>query len=286
MSLSDRKEALGEINKLPQVSVRKEALGELTKQLQDYGVIVLSRQEKFKAIQELRASRMQDEKSRKVLLFHDLAGFYRLAIFGSARLPEDCDEFKFVTKLAQAVVEAKDIDIVTGGGQGIMKAGNLGLMLAKKNPERKRKYRARSFGLTMTSLPNGEEPSKLLHIESKNREFYTRLQDFLDRTRAAFIAPGGDGTLLELAYTMQNIQVEHLEDDYPLIIDPYWEPMINAFYNAAYYQRRDEGKLTLIGEKDLSMIRFTNKIPEIVDTISQHYDNWDQNIRKFVKVLP
>lgn len=267
------------------LSIRREVLEQLHAQVQEHGVIPLNRQDRFKAIQGLEAGRQQNEENRRKLLLHDLARFYRVAIFGSARLPEDSEEFKFITRLTQSLVEARDVDIVTGGGPGIMKAGNLGLRLAIKNPERTKRYRARSFGITISSLPDESVPNEHLHFESKNREFYTRLQDFVDRTAAAFIAPGGYGTWLEMSFALQNKQVGHIEDGYPLIADPFWEPVMTAFYRATYHQRSIDGNLILISEKDLQMIRFTNKIPEIVDIISLSYDNWNKNIRRHVQML-
>ncbi len=111
-------------------SLRKEVLTLLTAQAQKHEIIPISRSGRTEAFGELRVARDGYEDARKKALFYELAMFYRVAIFGSARLNEGSEEFKFVTNLTKALVEARDVDIVTGGGPGIMEAANYGTRLA------------------------------------------------------------------------------------------------------------------------------------------------------------
>lgn len=267
-------------------STRIEVLENLHTLVKENGTIALSRQDRIKAFHELEVGRQQNEENRRKVLLHELARFYRVVIFGSARLGKNSQEFRFVTKLAQSLVEARDVDIVTGGGPGIMEAGNLGVRLALKNPVRSRRLRARSLGVTISTLPHEAGPNSHLHFETKHREFPTRLQTFLDKTDAAFFAPGGIGTLLEMAFVLQTKQVGHIEASYPLIAHPFWEPVVEAWNNQLYYLRLAQGNTPLISQEDLQLISFTDKIPDIVNIVSQSYDIWDQSIRKYVKILP
>ena len=50
---------------------------------------------------------------------------FRVAIFGSARIKENDSRFNEVYQLAK-LIAAENIDIVTGGGPGIMKAASQG----------------------------------------------------------------------------------------------------------------------------------------------------------------
>ena len=51
--------------------------------------------------------------------------FYRVSIFGSARIKPDTKEYKEVYILAKELAES-GADIVTGGGPGLMEAANAG----------------------------------------------------------------------------------------------------------------------------------------------------------------
>ncbi|MCI5149330.1 MAG: hypothetical protein D3916_08075, partial [Candidatus Electrothrix sp. MAN1_4] len=51
---------------------------------------------------------------------------FSIAIFGSARLPDSSPEFQFVVQLTQSLLEQVPVDIVTGGGPGIMEAASIG----------------------------------------------------------------------------------------------------------------------------------------------------------------
>ena len=51
--------------------------------------------------------------------------YYRVAIFGSARIQENTPEYKSVYNLAKSLAQ-NGADIVTGGGPGLMEAANAG----------------------------------------------------------------------------------------------------------------------------------------------------------------
>jgi hypothetical protein len=62
--------------------------------------------------------------------------FYRVSIFGSARIKQDTDEYRQVYSLAKKL-SAQGVDIVTGGGPGLMEAANVG---AKEGSNQSRSY--------------------------------------------------------------------------------------------------------------------------------------------------
>ena len=61
--------------------------------------------------------------------------YYRVSIFGSARLKPDTDEYQEVYELAKKLAKNK-VDIVTGGGPGLMEAANAGAKMVVHNPSR------------------------------------------------------------------------------------------------------------------------------------------------------
>lgn len=267
-------------------TARKEVLGQLIGEANS-GLISLSNSEAQAANRQLRTATESYELARKRVLREELARHYRVAIFGSARLEEDSEEFKFVTNLTRALVEARDVDIVTGGGPGIMKAALLGATLAfDQAAVQGVKLNSRNHGISLSTLPEEQNQKNHIHLGKIHTEFSTRLQNFLDITRAAYIAEGGIGTLLELLILTQSKQVDHIENDYPILAHPFFEPVVSAWNNQLYNRRIELDKPPLISEKDLHIIAFTDKVPEIVDVICQSYDRWQDQIRSFVQIKP
>ncbi len=122
---------------------------------------------------------------------------FSIAIFGSARLQANTPEFQFICDLSQAIVETLGIDIVTGGGPGIMEAANQGVMQAviEQWDHFKKGNRPKSYGMSVR-LPYEEESSPYLHVEKLHKHFTTRLQSFVSLTQGAYVGAGGIGTLL------------------------------------------------------------------------------------------
>lgn len=81
-------------------------------------------------------------------------------VFGSSRLDPTSTEFRFVSQLTKALVEARDIDIVTGGGPGIMEAAHYGgsLAIAEASSDG-RSLSSRNHGVTI-DLPFAEPPQR------------------------------------------------------------------------------------------------------------------------------
>src|SRR5215210_3248840 len=70
---------------------------------------------------------------------------YRVCIFGSARISPRDPTYHTVFCLAQRLSE-RGIDVVTGGGPGLMEAANRGVLAAKRR-------RSQSYGLPL-DLPS------------------------------------------------------------------------------------------------------------------------------------
>ncbi len=201
------------------------------------------------------------------------AKHFSIAIFGSARVQSDCPEFMFVSKLTQSIVEKMTVDIVTGGGAGIMEAANKGIVNANGTPCLKEKSKARSWGIHVQRLDY--KPNPFLHVEKYHKHFTTRLQSFVNLIQGAYTAEGGIGTLLELSLLWQLKQVNHLPADFPLVVAPMWKPLLEHFHDITFSQRAKG--IPLIDAEDMALIRFSDDIEEIVDIFYQAHQKWKIN---------
>lgn len=268
------------------LNARTEVRTELDQQISNSGTVLVSKTGRLEAISGLETTRQAYEQARRNALLLDHPRFYRVAIFGSARLGLDSIESVFVTELAKSLVEELCVDIVTGGGSGIMEAGNLGVQIAKSITTDGAPKNAISIGELITTLPGQKEPNLNLDLDTKHSEFPSRLQGFIDRTNAAYFAIGGIGTNLELAMFMQMKQVNHLEEDYPLIAHPFWRPIIYSLLKHTYDDRFRLGLEPLISDTDFNLVTYSDRIPEIVDLISRSHKTWTTRYNQFVQKLP
>jgi predicted Rossmann-fold nucleotide-binding protein len=199
------------------------------------------------------------------------AQHFSIGVFGSARVHSDCPEFTFVSKLTQSIVEKIDVDIVTGGGAGIMEAANKGIMLASSTPSLKKK--ARSWGIHVQRFDS--KPNPFLHVEKYHKHFTTRLQSFVNLIQGAYTAEGGIGTLLELSLLWQLKQIKYLPADFPLVVAPMWKPILEQFHEITFSQRAKG--IPLIDAEDMALIQFSDDIEEIVAIFSQAHQKWKIN---------
>ncbi len=123
---------------------------------------------------------------------------FRVAIFGSARIKPEDEIYKNTFELASEIGK-KDMDVVTGGGPGLMEAANYGHKTGS-TPEFK------SIGLTI-ELPHEQDGNKHLDIKEHFQRFAERLETFMQLSNVVVVMPGGIGTALELFYSWQLVQV-------------------------------------------------------------------------------
>lgn len=197
---------------------------------------------------------------------HELEGdrFYRVCIFGSARIKPDTPQYPLVVELAR-MLASEGIDILTGGGPGLMEAANEGA----KQAQEERKSKALSFGLTI-ELDFEPVPNRHLDVKRHHHKFSSRLDDFMRLSHAVIATPGGIGTLLELFFSWQLIQVKHLPPRPIVLMDrSYWEGLID-------WMREITLERGLVSAKDFNVIK-------IVDTPQEVYEVIVEDFREFQK---
>ena len=144
---------------------------------------------------------------------------FRICIFGSARIRPEHPVYQTVYELTRLLTELR-IDVVTGGGPGLMEAANRAVRDVA-NEE------SQSIGVTI-HLPRSQElANKHLDIKSEHKRFSSRLDEFMRLSHAVIVAPGGIGTLLELLYVWQLIQVGMIERRAVVLLDrSLWEGLL------------------------------------------------------------
>jgi len=148
---------------------------------------------------------------------------FRVAIFGSARITKGDLRYKMVYELAKKIGE-RGIDIVTGGGPGIMEAANLGHRAGSK------KSGAHSIGLGI-KLPHEQVFNKAVGYKKTFNRFSSRLDNFMLLANVVVVAPGGVGTLLELLYTWQLMQVRHICNMPIVLLGDMWGGLLKWLKN-------------------------------------------------------
>tara|TARA_B100001559_G_scaffold40996_2_gene30403 strand:+ start:500 stop:1207 length:708 start_codon:yes stop_codon:yes gene_type:complete len=173
--------------------------------------------------------------------------YFRVSIFGSARIKPETHEYKQVYELAKKLVKNK-VDIVTGGGPGLMEAANLGAKNVKS--------KSKSFGLHI-DLPFETSPNEHLDITYHHKRFSSRLDEFMRISHAVIVTPGGIGTVLELLYTWQLIQVNHISKRPVILLGDMWNGLIE-------WMKSEPLKKRLMDDSDFDHIKVVQNIDDVV----------------------
>ena len=173
--------------------------------------------------------------------------FYRVSIFGSARIKPDTKEYKGVYTLAKELAE-NGADIVTGGGPGLMEAANAGVKEGSSS-------KSKSFGIRI-DLPFETTSNDHLDIRFYHKRFSSRLDEFMRISHAVVVTPGGIGTLLELLYTWQLIQVDHISARPIILVGDMW----NGFFD---WIKSEPLKAQLLDKADLDNIIIVKNVHEV-----------------------
>jgi len=175
--------------------------------------------------------------------------FYRVCIFGSARIGAASPIYQQVEELAEALARV-GVDIVTGGGPGLMEAANKG---AKKGSSG-----SWSIGLPI-DLPFETDANSHLDVKSQHRRFSSRLDEFMRISHAVIVVPGGIGTMLELFYTWQLIQVEHIKPRPFLLLadDDIWGAFLKWLEDWPLKQQ-------LMSQSDFEKIKVVKSVDDVI----------------------
>lgn len=180
-----------------------------------------------------------------------------IVFFGSARTFEAGAHGKYYTaakELAKKLTQWSDnlhqthrrFVVCTGGGPGIMEAGNRGALEAG----------GKTVGLNI-SLPFEQRPNPFITpaLNFEFHYFFMRKFWFAYLAKALVVFPGGFGTLDELTELLTLIQTEKLRKKMPILLygKSFWNEVIN--FDALV-------KYGMISAKDLDLFVFSDDVEE------------------------
>jgi hypothetical protein len=228
---------------------------------------------------ELRPVRLQLELLKPELHLQAAGIRSTIVMFGGARIPEpgkeawaarnetqkrnleanahyytEAQEFARLVSEHSRSTGYREMIVVTGGGPGVMEAGNRGAAEAG----------APSIGLNIV-LPHEQAPNTWVTpgLCFNFHYFAIRKMHFLMRAKAIAVFPGGFGTLDELFESLTLIQTKRMEP-LPLLLfgGEFWSKVIN------FDALAEEGT---IAPDDLRLIRHVETAAEGWEIIRQHY---------------
>jgi len=181
-----------------------------------------------------------------------------VTIFGSARMTPDNSYYQLATKIGEEL-SVNGYGVITGGGPGIMEAGNMGAKLGG----------APSVGLNI-ALPF--EASSNEYIDNDKSidfdYFFVRKVMFVKYSQAFVVMPGGMGTLDELFEALTLIQTQKI-DKFPILLvgSHFWSGLVDWIKTTLV----EEGT---ISESDLDLISIVDEPAEVLNIIDQFYENF------------
>jgi len=174
-----------------------------------------------------------------------------VTIFGSARTKPEETIYKQTVEIARKLAE-NGFNIITGGGGGIMEAGNKGAAEGG----------AKSVGVNI-KLPFEQTPNKFADLQIEFDYFFVRKVMFIKYAQAYIGMPGGFGTLDEIFEAITLIQTRRIKP-FPVILfgTDYWGGLIEWIKNTLLER-------SLISPEDMDLIHLTDDIDEVVKVIKK-----------------
>lgn len=182
-----------------------------------------------------------------------------VSIFGSARVKPGDEEYELAVEIAKAVGE-QGYGIITGGGPGIMEAGNKGAQMVG----------AYSVGLCI-DLPF--EKTRNPYIDPEHvmifDYFFVRKVMFVKYAQGFIVMPGGFGTLDELFEALTLIQTLKI-DRFPIILvkRSFWEPLLKWIREVLLE------KMKYISPEDMELFAVVDTSEEVVAHLEAFYSKF------------
>jgi uncharacterized protein (TIGR00730 family) len=180
-----------------------------------------------------------------------------VAIFGSARTKENHPFYQKAVELGERLAKV-GYGVITGGGPGIMEAGNKG---------------AKQGGGVSVGL-NIDLPFEQFHNQYIDRDhflefdyFFVRKVIFVKYSQAFVIMPGGFGTLDEFFEAVTLIQTKKIARR-PIVLFgvTYWKGLFDWIEQTMLAEH-------YISETDLSLFKITDDIDEAVQFIDDFFSS-------------
>jgi hypothetical protein len=174
-----------------------------------------------------------------------------VSLFGSARTKPDDPSYQLAQNIA-GLFAAEGFAVITGGGGGIMEAGNKGAAEAEGT----------SVGLNI-QLPFEQEPNPFANVQLDFRYFFIRKLMFVKFAAAYVAMPGGFGTLDELFEVVTLIQTHRIKP-FPIVLvgTEFWGGLLE-WVKARMLTNK------LVSSEDLEIIQVLDDPAEVVDAVKK-----------------
>ncbi|NJY62988.1 TIGR00730 family Rossman fold protein [Salinimicrobium sp. CDJ15-81-2] len=183
-----------------------------------------------------------------------------VSIFGSARTKPDHKYYKLTEEVAKKIVE-HGYGIITGGGPGVMEAGNKGAHLAGGT----------SVGLNI-HLPFEQHDNPYIDSD-KNINFdyfFVRKVMFVKYSQGFVVMPGGFGTLDELFEAITLIQTNKI-DKFPIVLvgREFWSGLIDWVRTTLLDSFQN------ISAGDIDILQVVDTADEVIEILDKFYDEYN-----------
>ena len=177
-----------------------------------------------------------------------------ISVFGSARTKPENPYYEQAAECARLLVES-GYGVITGGGPGIMEAGNKGAATGD----------GRSVGLNIV-LPFEQSCNEFVNHPIDFDYFFVRKVMFVKYSQGFITFPGGFGTMDELFEALTLIQTNKINNR-PVVLfgSEYWNGLVDWIKNSML------GMENNISPGDMDLIKVTDSPLEAVQFINDFY---------------
>lgn len=183
-----------------------------------------------------------------------------VSIFGSARTKPEHKYYQLAESIARKITES-GYGVITGGGPGIMEAGNKGAHLSGGT----------SVGLNI-DLPFEQHNNPYIDSD-KSLDFdyfFVRKVMFVKYSQGFVVMPGGFGTLDELFEALTLIQT-HKIDTFPIILvgTEFWKGLIDWIKAVLLDENQN------ISPIDMDLIHLVDTEDEVLEILNSFYGKYN-----------
>lgn len=178
-----------------------------------------------------------------------------ISVFGSARTKPDDKYYQMAVNISEMLAK-RGYGVITGGGPGIMEAGNKGAQMGG----------GKSVGLNI-ELPFEQSRNKYIDEDSnlKFDYFFVRKVIFVKYSQGFVVVPGGFGTLDELFEALTLIQTKKINNRPVVLIgSEYWQGLIDWIKDVMLKQGN-------ISPEDLDLFRIVDSEEEAIKYIDDFF---------------
>lgn len=187
-----------------------------------------------------------------------------VSIFGSARTQPEDPYFGLSVDIAKALVDS-GYGVITGGGPGIMEAGNKGA----------REANGASVGLNI-DLPFEQEYNPYIDADKliNFNYFFVRKVMFVKYSQGFVCMPGGFGTLDELFESLTLIQTKKIKQRPVLLVgSQYWNGMVDWINEVMLIQNGN------ISSDDMNLFKVVDTVDEVINEIDDFYKDESHELK-------